>query len=508
MSTHDVTGQDASGRPWLAAPWSRLLAASLVVHLALSGACAFIFPLGQAPDEPAHFRYALFIARHGRLPNFNVDNAGYESYQAPLYYTLCAAVGKLTMVAAPSGQQAEAGPPEALRASDQTILSRLPQYPTIRPGQHQLALDALRQAHRYSPAERRAWLAMRLLTVIVGAVGILLAWRILILLFPERQWIAGTVSVGMATNPMYAHISGAVGNDPPATVAVGLVLLMAMLVLRHGASARRSALLGLALATAMLTKDSALAALPAALLALAWGVGRRYDPRPAETPLTDIAHRVAAIDWGSFARNAAVTLGVAALFGGWWYVRNQLLYGAPQHFPANVERQISWETYLAQPWLIGTVLSVAIPMAFRNFWAGFGWTNIAVAPAFYWLFAGACIVALFGLLLLYNDRRRNDLDWSALQIRGFWILVMTAALLALAVVWYILTIDFGGGSQGRYMFPAMPALGMLWAVGVGRLLQEDARRHLPVLTGVAMLAFSLYAILGVALPFYQALGVR
>jgi hypothetical protein len=103
---------DNKGTSWRLSPWSRtVLPLCLAVYLALAVAWAFILPLGQAPDEPAHFRYAIFIAENGRLPDFHADNAGYESYQAPLYYTLCAAVGKLTMIA---GETTSAPPPEAL----------------------------------------------------------------------------------------------------------------------------------------------------------------------------------------------------------------------------------------------------------------------------------------------------------------------------------------------------------------------------------------------------------
>ena len=80
----------------------RFLHACLAGYLALATAYALVLPLGHAPDEPAHFAYVLFIAEHGRLPNFYADQVGYESYQAPLYYTLSAAVCKLAMVAAQS----------------------------------------------------------------------------------------------------------------------------------------------------------------------------------------------------------------------------------------------------------------------------------------------------------------------------------------------------------------------------------------------------------------------
>ncbi len=500
------TGTDNTpGAAWRFSPWTRyVLPACLAIFLALGVANAFIFPLGQAPDEPAHVRYALFIAEHGRLPDFHADSAGYEAYQAPLYYTLCAAIGKLAMAGWPD----EPAPvPDALEAPDERILARLPDYEVVRDGQHELALDALRQAHSHTVAERRAWQAMRLFTVLLGGLGIFLAWRIAFLVFPGRGWIAATIGAFMAAQPMYVHISASVGNDPPATVAVGLVLLMALLVLRHGPTLRRSALLGLALGIGALTKASALAVLPVALLAVIWAAGRRHDPEPGATYLTDWARRVWAIDWAKALRCIGAALGVAAVVAGWWYARNIILYGSASPFPANVEKQVPWGVYLLRPDMLLGMLGIALPMTFRNFWAGFAWTNIAAPAWIYWLLLAIVLPALPGLVLLVVDAKRDRLGWTLPQVRGVWLLILAKALLGLAVLWYILTIDLGGGSQGRYMFPVLGAMALLWAIGVGRLIPDKARRWLPAVAGIGLLGFNLWCLFGLVVPFYLALGV-
>jgi hypothetical protein len=502
----DAVGTDNNaGASWRSSAWAKyVLPACLIVYLALGVTYAFVFPLGQAPDEPAHFKYALFIAEHGRLPDFHADSAGYEAYQAPLYYTLCAAVGKLAAGVAPDEPAAS---PSALQAPDERILDRLPDYETVREGQHQLALDALRQSYSYTVAQRRAWHAMRLFTVLLGALGIFLAWRIALLVFPDRGWVAGTVGAFMAAHPMYVHITASVGNDPPATVAVGFVLLMTLLIVRDGPTLRRCALLGLALGLGALTKTSALAVLPVALLGVLWAARKRHEPQPGETYLTDWARRVAAIDWGTALSGLGAALGVAAVVAGWWYVRNVMAYGTASPFPANVEKQVPWEAYLVRPDLLVGVLGIALPMTFRNFWAGFAWTNIAAPAWVYWLLLAIVLPALPGLVMLVVDAKRDRLGWSLVQVRGVWLLIFAKALLGLAVLWYILTIDLGGGSQGRYMFPVLGAMALLWAIGVGRLIPETARRWLPAAAGVGMLAFNVWCLFALVIPFYQMLGV-
>ncbi len=502
----DLTSDNAPAPRRRSGPWSRsFLPACLAVYLLLGVAFSLVFPLSQAPDEPAHVQYALFLARERRLPDFYADNAGYESYQPPLYYTLCAAVGKLAM-ALPAGRGG-VEPPASLEATNEQIARRLPHYETVRSGQHDLALAALRQSYRRTAAERRAWLAMRLLTVLLGGVGILLAYRIVFAIFPARPWMAATVAALMATQPMYLHICASVGNEPPTVVAVGLTLLVGVLLLREGPSPARAALLGLALGIGMLVKASATAVLPVAVLALAWAAGRRHQPRPADTPLTDLARRVAALEWKGFLRMLGIALGVAAALAGWWYARSIVLYGSLSHFPANVDKQVSWEIYLARPDMLWRLLSIAVPMTFRNFWAGFAWTNIAVAPWIYWLLLAVCLASLPGLGLLIADARAGRLGWSPLQIRAVWLLTVAAGLLKLALLYYILLVDLGGGSQGRYLFPVFVALGMLWTLGVARLLPERLERLLPFAVAGAMLAFTLWCLFGAIVPFYRILGV-
>ena len=64
----------------------------LVLYLAVALAHTYLAPLTMGPDELAHYEYAHFIARHGRLP-FDKDERGeasYKSDQPPLYHLITA----------------------------------------------------------------------------------------------------------------------------------------------------------------------------------------------------------------------------------------------------------------------------------------------------------------------------------------------------------------------------------------------------------------------------------
>ncbi len=58
-------------------------------YLAAGVAFNVTFPLGEGPDEPAHFAYVQYVARERALPVLVPvygDNDTVEAYQAPLYY--------------------------------------------------------------------------------------------------------------------------------------------------------------------------------------------------------------------------------------------------------------------------------------------------------------------------------------------------------------------------------------------------------------------------------------
>ena len=54
---------------------------------------SIVVPLGEAPDEPAHFRYVRYVARDWNLPVMQpryADNETVEAFQPPAYYGLAA----------------------------------------------------------------------------------------------------------------------------------------------------------------------------------------------------------------------------------------------------------------------------------------------------------------------------------------------------------------------------------------------------------------------------------
>ncbi len=66
----------------------------LLIYLALAVSYSVVTPIGRGADEWAHYWYAQFIARHGRLPANPAERetAGYKSDWPPLYHLSAAAL--------------------------------------------------------------------------------------------------------------------------------------------------------------------------------------------------------------------------------------------------------------------------------------------------------------------------------------------------------------------------------------------------------------------------------
>lgn len=75
----------------------------LLIYLILSVAWNFVTPIFEAPDEPDHLQYVLFVAETGQRPDLRLDinRAGIEAPQPPLYYFLMGGVARVSGLAIP-----------------------------------------------------------------------------------------------------------------------------------------------------------------------------------------------------------------------------------------------------------------------------------------------------------------------------------------------------------------------------------------------------------------------
>lgn len=449
---------------WRGGDGVKHLAIMLIIaaYLGLALLYNVVTPLGEGPDEPGHAGYAFFLAREGRLPvqrgSAQESDVPGEGHQPPLAYALAA----LALLWLPPDQ----------RSFD------LPANPRFTwAGGHQVNAAA-HGSREYLPWSGGvlAWRLARAASSLAGALTIAATYLAALTIGYGRS--TALLAAGLvAFNPQFLFMSALITNDPLLTALSAVVLLLAVQAAVRGMSTTRAALLGLALGLALITKQSALLLAPVALLAA--GTGALY--REGFTG-----------GWRAAARHglrrAGLVAAVAGLVSGWWYARNIQLYGDP------LGLQLFRAEFVTQPFNASdpAAWSAAIGQLFASFWARFGWMNVFPPAWTIW-----CYAALTALALLALAWHRRQHRW---QLATHWPLL---ALPALAFGW-VVAFAFTAGLvawQGRLLFPALPAIAIVLAIGLDTLANR-VPRLVTSLAISALCALALWMPLGVIRPAY------
>lgn len=299
--------------------------------------------------------------------------------------------------------------------------------------------------------------AVRGLSILCGLAGLWLIYRAARVLFPDDPFLAA-LAVGLAAlTPTHIAITSTVNNDALLEVCFSGALLALFGALTGGFTLARAAWLGLALGAAILTKATGVLLIPVALLAffLLW--------RGGETPQNVV-------------RGAAWTGLIAVAICGWWLARNAMLYG--EWLPLTAFRESFGGTAQAQDMAAqlggwGAYWQLVGQWSFQSFWAVYGDSRAARvgAPRFlpeqlYLLTGLISVAALVGLVRAHF---RRTTEFTETQRYGILLLFATAGLVALSFVGFLRTYF---QTQGRYLFPAMLPLSLLFGLGWRSVLPE------------------------------------
>ena len=172
-----------------------LLIPIVIIYLMIGVLYIIFTPAWQAPDEPAHYNYIRQLAEghlpviepgdydqeylvevvfvSGFAPQYSIEPIEYEDWQPPLYYLL--------------------------------------QTPIYVVNDGSLA-------------------AMRLLSLILGAGVIVLAYALVLKLAPQEQWLALTTAVFIAFLPQHMAMVSSANNDALAELLLAAILYMLVVI--------------------------------------------------------------------------------------------------------------------------------------------------------------------------------------------------------------------------------------------------------------------------------------
>lgn len=416
--------QELKGKSQVLKHWPAVVI--LAVFLIVGTLYAVYTPIWQAPDEPAHYNYIRSLAEGRGFP-----------VMAPGDYDQ-AYLSRLT---------SEGFPPELSVASLEYEDHQPPLYYLLATPVYWLSDGAV--------------IPLRLFSLLWGAVSIAMLMAILREFWPEhpgRAWLGGGI---VAFIPQFVAMMAAINND---ALTLALLWLWLWLALRYLRGKTSPWVLGGVLGLLLLTKSTGYGAVVLAVLAIALRARRTGH----------------SLRWS--AREVLIVLGPALALGALWWTRNVVVYGWPDvmgliHHDAIVTGQPRTADWIARDGLF-PFLGGALRTTFRSFWGQFGWMGVVLDARIYLglgIFSGLII---WGAVWHLAAGLRSGLE--ARQRDGLLLLGTSALITAALFVGYNLTFL---QHQGRYLFTALPLVGLAAAAGLERLLDHK----LAVITALCML---------------------
>ena len=275
------------------------------------------------------------------------------------------------------------------------------------------------------------------------------------------------------TIPGYIRTGASVTNDSMAVLMGALLLYLLARVATGDLSRSMAVWTGLAWAGGLLTKGLALAMPP--VIVAAYLVGAQGSLR----------ERIRGA-W----RPALLAGAVGAVVGGWWWVRNLIVYGAVQ---PNGLGPIYSKNQFGPDRPGGTDLKFLenfVRLFSKRVWGSLGLLDIPAMPAIIPVLIEVVFLALVAVGIAVGLRRSPAPRWAAVTF----VLPVVVTLGVLYVGtrhWYLATTKLPG-LQVRYLFPVLAGIVVLAALGLRRIAGRLSR-WLPAAVALFAVLFQLAA---------------
>ncbi|MFD7022219.1 DUF2142 domain-containing protein [Promicromonospora sukumoe] len=468
------------------APYRRALALISVLVVLVAATWAVLTPVFRAPDEPQHVNSVLRLAYGGGWPPAGeapissvVDRARQQAaldtdvpgrpFDRPdhgAFVDVAPVPDDERVRVDADGVRSPASADVRAGADEPDVVDQMTQHPPLYYAVGAAALRAVGLAEARWDVQL---LALRLMDALFLLPVPLLAAAAVRRLTGSRAAALVAASFTLFV-PQVGHILGSVTNDSLAVLSGAVATFACVLVVRGDLRARTAVGLGAAVGIGLLTKVMAVFALPMVVAAYLLAPGAR----------------------GRRATGALIAGGVAFAVGGWWWLRNLLVYGVvqpvgiPQRFEPG-EHQGTWY-----------FLRTAVTQLTRSFFGNFGWLEVRIPDPVFWS-ASSAVAALVVVALVRRRDVRRALSVVLLLPAGLWLGVLVNAWPEYAETGVIVAV------QGRYLFAGLAGLATGAALGAFALLGPRLGRAVPWVVAAGCTA----AVAGLAYGFrgfYQGSG--
>jgi hypothetical protein len=194
----------------------------------------------------------------------------------------------------------------------------------------------------------------------------------------------------------------------------------------------------------------------------------------------------------------------ALILGGAWWLRNLGVYGGFDVLGLARHNAVVVGQPLTSDWIarlgFGPFLISALTTTFHSFWGQFGWMGVPMPD---WVYLGLGVLSLVAFIgwfsTLITIPPSNHPTTQPPEFLSSLLSLLTLFTFA-AYVWYNLTFV---QHQGRYLFPALIPLGLVFATGIERwtrLLPRPINRLVYFGVFASLTALDLYALYRFVVP--------
>jgi hypothetical protein len=468
VASPSPTGQGLRG------PGERYAVRLAVLHLSLLLLYALLSPAWQAPDELAHGDLTLGMLEVSGFPQAGERFVSRRTIASrnDMAWSKDAAV-----------RVREDAPPRPRRSLEDLApdepssqLNAATQHPPLYYAVSSVFLAATTGAFSLvgTPSHDQVHYLMRVFNILLVLPLPLLAFR------AARQLGVPTrgASLAAATTlviPQLTYVGSSINNDNAVVLAFAVLSVLLARVVTGDLSGRTAVLVGVVSAAASLSKVFGLASIP-------WAAA---------------AYLIAARSTGETARTLRVgvlAIGTGAIAGGWWFARNLLTTGSLQPLVRDRTPRASFTPDAAE-WLQEYPSRVM-----QSFWGNFGYLDVPIPG---WLVVAATTATVV-VLVLAMVRRAVPMSQRLLMFTPIMVVVLGNAVQH----WLTIYPRVGGfaGSQGRYLFAAVPAVAVL--IGISGTRTPRPRAWLLAILGFGAVLHlaSLLAILQAYWGLDQGIG--